>query len=169
MSKVFIQENFFPPELYNEIVQLMIQAEYDPPDKEAIERLEGSYWHTHDLPNDCDVQVEIKKLIKQKFNFDISKFISTNYTMVGAADKPRPHTDEVIGATHQCLIYMHGEESTNNGTAFYYEKNSGELELSIHVGFKQNRAIFFSSNVPHSPLQWAGNGSFRYSICNFFT
>ena len=90
--------------------------------------------------------------------------------MVGAADKPRPHTDQVIGATHQCLIYMHGEESTNNGTGFYHYNMSPEnLELSIHAGFRQNRAIFFSSDVYHSPLQWAGNGSFRYSICNFFT
>lgn len=170
MSKVFIQENFFPPELYNEIVQLMIKAEYDPPDKEFRKRLHGSYWHTHDLPNDCDVQLEIKKLIKQKFNFNVSKFLGTTYTMVGAADRPRPHSDEVIGATHQCLIYMHGEESTNNGTGFYhYNVSPEDLELSIHVGFKHNRAIFFSSDVYHSPLQWAGNGSFRYSIGNFFT
>jgi len=88
--------------------------------------------------------------------------------MVGASDKPRPHTDEKMGATHQCLIFMCGEESTNNGTGFYSEKNLDELELSIHVGFKKNRAIFFSSDVFHSPLQWAGNGSIRYSICNFF-
>ena len=64
---------------------------------------------------------------------------------------------------------MHGEESTNNGTGFYHEVSPGNLELSMHIGFKHNRAIFFSSDVYHSPLQWAGNGSFRYSICNFFT
>jgi len=169
VSQIFIQENFFPIELYNEIVQLMIQAEYNPPGKENIEMHQGSYWHTHVLPNDCDVQIEIKKLIKQKFYFNVSKFIQSTYTMVGAADIPRPHTDEAIGATHQCLIYMHGEESTNNGTGFYHKVSSNHHELSIHVGFKCNRAIFFSSDIFHAPLQWAGNGSFRYSICNFFT
>ena len=168
LSKVYIEENFFPLEVYNKIVQQMISVEYIPP---TVDKIKGSYWHTHILPNHCDVQNQIKKLIQQKFNFNVSSFIESIYTMVGASDKPRPHTDISIGATHQCLIYMHGEESTNNGTGFYHKIDRGEkvlLELSIHVGFKHNRAIFFSSDVFHSPLQWAGNGSFRYSICNFF-
>jgi len=169
VPQVFIQENFFSTKLYNEIVQLMIQAEYTPPPKEDIERLQGSYWHTHNLPNDCDVQIEIKKLIKEKFYFNVSNFSDSMYTMVGASDKPRPHKDEKNGCTHQCLIFMHGEESTNNGTGFYHMVSPKDLQLSIHVGFKCNRAIFFTSDVIHSPLQWAGNGSFRYSICNFFT
>ena len=147
----------------------MIKAEYNPPSKERIETHQGTYWHTHTLPNNCDVQVEIKKLIKEKFNFKVSKFIESAYTMVGASDKPRPHTDKSCNVTHQCLIYMHGEESTNNGTGFYHEVSPEQLELSIHVGFKCNRAIFFTSDVIHSPLQWSGNGSFRYSIGNFFT
>ena len=169
MSKVFIQENFFPPELYNEIVQLMIKAEYNPPNEKEREAHKGAYWHEHTLPNDCDIQVEIKKLIKEKFNFKVSKFDYSAYTMVGVSDRPRPHTDMSRERTHQCLIYMHGEESANNGTGFYHKASSEHLELSMHIGFKQNRAIFFSSDVWHSPLQWAGNGSFRYSICNFFS
>jgi hypothetical protein len=169
MSKIFIEENFFPLDTYNKIVPQMISLDYAPPDKERRDALKGCYWHTHTLPQNCDVQNEIKKLIKQKFNFKISKFIQSTYTMVGATDTPRPHTDKHGGSTHQCLIYMHGEESTNNGTGFYHQKEHDELELSIHAGFKLNRAIFFTSDVNHAPLQWAGNGSFRYSICNFFT
>tara|TARA_R100001509_G_C4805947_1_gene194733 strand:- start:42 stop:551 length:510 start_codon:yes stop_codon:yes gene_type:complete len=169
VSQVFIQENFFPTELHKEIVQLMINTEYEPPAKEKREMHKGAYWHQHVLPNNCDVQIEIKKLIKEKFNFKVLKFIESAYTMVGASDRPRPHIDQACGTTHQCLIYMHGEESTNNGTGFYHEVSPENLELSMHIGFKHNRAIFFSSDVYHSPLQWAGNGSFRYSICNFFT
>ena len=168
LSKVFVEENFFPLNIYNEIVQQMISVEYVPPNKRKIKNQEGCYWHSHDLVNNCDVQNQIKVLINKKFNFKISNFFYSSYTMVGANDKPRPHTDEKYGVTHQCLIFMHGEESTNNGTGFYHRKNSKEAELSIHVGFKKNRAIFFSSDVLHSPLQWAGNGSFRYSIANFF-
>tara|TARA_R100000541_G_scaffold33642_3_gene42244 strand:- start:73 stop:516 length:444 start_codon:yes stop_codon:yes gene_type:complete len=147
----------------------MISVEYVPPHADKIKEHNGSYWHTHILPNNCDVQKNIQNLIKDKFNYTIKEYLETTYTMVGASDMPRPHTDEAMGATHQCLIYMSGEESTNNGTGFYHEKNIGNHELSIHVGFKHNRAIFFSSDVLHSPLQWAGNGSFRYSIGNFFT
>lgn len=168
MSKVFIEENFFPTEIYNEIVQQMIQVEYVPPTKERIEALEGSYWHTHDLPHGCDVEKEVSKLVKEKFNFNINKILNSTYTMVGASDKPRPHTDEAIGATHQCLIYMHGEVANNNGTGFYHQVEPGIYDLSIHVGFKPNRAVFFSSDVVHAPLQWAGNGVFRYSFCSFF-
>tara|TARA_Y100001963_G_scaffold140786_1_gene208225 strand:- start:127 stop:657 length:531 start_codon:yes stop_codon:yes gene_type:complete len=169
VSKIFIQENFFPLTTYNEIVHQMLEVAYFPPDKDKIEEYQGSYWHTHTLPNQCDVQKQIAILIAKKFNFNVSTFKESSYTMVGASDKPRPHTDKDIKTTHQCLIYMYGEESTNNGTGFYHEKSKNKHELSIHVGFKQNRAIFFSSDVWHSPLQWAGNGSFRYSICNFFT
>jgi len=169
LSKVFIEENFFPLDIYNKIVQQLYSVEYNPPDKNKTEEHKGSYWHKHKLPNGCDVQKQMVKLIQEKFNFIISEFVrSSIYTMVGASDRPRPHTDAAMGATHNCLIYMHGEESTNNGTGFYHRTGTGELELSIHVGFKHNRAIFFSSDVIHSPLQWAGNGSFRYSICNFF-
>ena len=168
MSKIFVEENFFPLDIYNEIVQQMISVEYAPPHVDKVQEYKGSYWHTHDIPNDCDVQNKIKDLIQQKFNFNVSNFLTTNYTMVGASDVPRPHIDMSSKITHQCLIYMHGEESTNNGTGFYHEKN-GNQELSIHVGFKCNRAIFFTSDVFHSPLQWSGNGSFRYSIGNFFT
>lgn len=168
LSKVFIEEDFFPVSIYNEIVQQMISVEYFPPSKDRIKDHNGSYWHEHILSNNSDVENKVKELIQKKFNFNISKFIQSTYTMVGASDMPRPHTDLKSGATHQCLIYMHGEESTNNGTGFYHKKNNEELELSVHVGFKQNRAIFFSSDVFHSPLQWAGNGSWRYSLANFF-
>ena len=168
LSKVFVKDNFFSLNIYNEIVQQIISVEYIPPNQEKIKKHGGCYWHDHDLPKNSDVQNEVKILINKEFNFKISNFLYSSYTMVGANDKPRPHTDEKMGATHQCLIFMYGEESTNNGTGFYHRKNSAEAELSIHVGFKKNRAIFFSSDVLHSPLQWAGNGSFRYSICNFF-
>ena len=169
LSKVCIEENFFPLDIYNEIVQQILSVEYIPIEKARVPDYGEAYWFTSKLPDDCDVQKQLVKLIQEKFNFIISEFVrSSIYTMVGASDRPRPHTDAAMGATHNCLIYMHGEESTNNGTGFYHRTGTGELELSIHVGFKHNRAIFFSSDVIHSPLQWAGNGSFRYSICNFF-
>ena len=171
MSREFIEEDFFPLNIYDEIVQQLMTVEYGVPNKYNTKIHEGCYWHEHILKNNCDVQNEIKKLVDKKFNFNINNFIQSIYTMVGANDMPRPHQDMNTGATHQCLIYMYGEESANNGTGFYHETGTTdekEYELSIHTGFKKNRAVFFSSDIIHSPLQWAGNGSFRYSICNFF-
>jgi hypothetical protein len=165
VSKIFVQENFFDKQIYEDIVNQMINTEYDPPSVDYRKALEGSFWHKHELPQGCELQTEIKKLIKNYFNHEVKEFVSpTLYTMVGASDKPRPHVDEAGKPEFQCIIYMHGPESINNGTGFYSEN-----ELNIHVGFKPNRAIFFSSDVYHTPLQWNGNGSFRYSICNFFT
>jgi hypothetical protein len=63
---------------------------------------------------------------------------------------------------------MLGPESINNGTGFFERREKGPGQISLHVGFKHNRAIFFSADNYHSPLQWSGNGSFRYSINNFF-
>ena len=164
MSKVFVKDNFFPADFYQKLVQEMISLEYAPQREEKRKQLEGCYWHSFNVPYNAPVQNKIKDLIKENFNFEISDFLETTYTMVGAADKPRPHTDWQSGCTHQCLIYMYGEQSVKNGTGFYRD-----TQLSMHVGFVQNRAIFFSSDVFHAPLQWAGNGSFRYSIGNFFT
>ena len=107
VSKIFIQENFFPLTTYNEIVHQMLEVAYFPPDKDKIEEYQGSYWHTHTLPNQCDVQKQIAILIAKKFNFNVSTFKESSYTMVGASDKPRPHTDKDIKTTHQCLIYMY--------------------------------------------------------------
>ena len=111
--------------------------------------------------------------MKKYFFYEIEKFTSpSSYTMVGATDPPKPHRDN-LGAyvpKYQLIVYMLGPESINNGTGFY---DVGDVqghhgEISVHVGFTPNRAIFFSSDTIHSPLQWAGNGSFRYSINNFF-
>jgi|TARA_R100001126_G_scaffold17201_1_gene8003 hypothetical protein len=164
VSKVFVVEDFFPNNLHDEIVQKMLTCSYGPPAKDQREHYDGAYWHFHKLSKGCAVQIKIKEFIKKHFLYDVKTFTTTDYTMVGATDKPRPHVDLELGCTHQCLIYMHGPESVNNGTGFYKDG-----QLNIHVGFKPNRAIFFSSDVFHTSLQWSGNGSFRYSIANFFT
>ena len=58
-----------------------------------------------------------------------------------------------------------------NGTGFYTPDPKNELKfyLNLNVGFKENRAIFFSSDNWHSSMQWSGESSWRYSIANFMT
>ena len=50
----------------------------------------------------------------------------------------------------------------------FERREKGPGQISLHVGYKHNRAKFFSADNYHSPLQWSGNGSVRYSINNFF-
>ena len=173
MSKIFVQENFFDDKAYQEIVHEMISLDYSPAAKESRESFKACYWHYRELPEECDVKTEIKKLVKQYFNYKIEKFVLPSiYTMVGATDSPKIHTDtnQIEGHVpkYQLIIYMLGPESINNGTGFFERREKGPGQISLHVGFKHNRAIFFSADNYHSPLQWSGNGSFRYSINNFF-
>ena len=58
-----------------------------------------------------------------------------------------------------------------NGTGFYTRDSEDTLKfhLNLNVGFKENRAVFFSSDNWHSPMQWSGESSWRYSIANFMT
>ena len=117
----------------------MINTEYDPPGVDYRKALEGSFWHKHELPQGCELQTEIKKLIKNYFNHEVKEFVSpTLYTMVGASDKPRPHVDEAGKTQFQCIIYMHGPESINNGTGFYNDNG----ELYHHIGFVETLLCF---------------------------
>ena len=116
MSKIFVQDNFFPQKEYSIICEELLNIHYVVPDKVKREIQGGTYWHTHTLPSRCEVKDLIRNLIKKYFLFTTnSKKHKTMYTMVGATDKPRPHIDDCEA---QCLIYMIGDEKLNNGTAF---------------------------------------------------
>ena len=170
---IAIKDNFFEEKQHTSIMNDMLNASYDPPPTGNVKGNQGCYWFGHVLPQECEVQNLIKGLIKKHFNFKIKDFVvPTFYTMVGATDKGRPHRDITMkgqkGApTHQCIIYVKGDEKMNNGTGFYKMIND-EAFLVDHIGFKQNRAIFFNSRFYHCPTHYAGDSSWRYAISNFF-
>jgi len=74
-----------------------------------------------------------------------------------------PHQDH---ADFNCLIYLLGNPLINNGTGFYIDQGEEQI-LNSHVGFKENRALFFDAKIYHSPLQFAGNSTPRYIMANF--
>jgi len=169
MSKIFVQDDFFPEKELNIIKTEMLNVEYTPPPEKNVKFFQGIYWHNHHLPQFCEVKDLIQSLIKKYFYYKVKrKTHSSLYTMVGTTDKPRPHLDKV---DVQCLIYVIGDNKLNNGTGFYKKTKEGDYSLHSHIGFKENRAIFFTSDNMHAPLHWAakeGESSWRYSICNFF-
>ena len=63
MSKVWIEENFFPLDIYREIVQQILSVEYVPILPEIVPDYGKAYWFTSLLPDDCDVQKQMVKLI----------------------------------------------------------------------------------------------------------
>jgi|TARA_R110000796_G_scaffold46675_2_gene112875 hypothetical protein len=62
-------------------------------------------------------------------------------------DHFKPHVDYEIPGDPiiNILIMISGPTAVTNGTVFY---SDGELDM--HVGFKENRAVMFPSNIFHS-------------------
>tara|TARA_R100001460_G_scaffold71998_1_gene112695 strand:+ start:1767 stop:2267 length:501 start_codon:yes stop_codon:yes gene_type:complete len=150
-----IKDNFIEEKLYKSIYDKVLHLPYKPN--------VGSRYYFHGAPVEKDVanyvREECEKLSGKKF---IEKY--TSYGMVTGID-PIVHCDydEEI-CTHQVLVYIRGDEGLHRGTGFYVN-NNGTQELNTHVGFRQNRAIFFDSKNYHSPLIWSDdNKSKRFSI-----
>jgi len=62
------------------------------------------------------------------------------------------------------LLFVKGEPLLNNGTGFL---TNGEL--SSHIGFIENRALFFNgSKIMHGDLQSFGESSPRYTLNIFY-
>ena len=160
-----VKNNFFDENDHLKLKQQLLNIEYDPPNSYKREVYKGSYWHQRDVQTDSEIGNLIKDKINQHFNFKINRFDAIHFTMVGAKDALRPHTDLTENVTHQCLIYIAGDNSIYSGTGFFVEK---EL-LDAAIGFRENKAIFFNSRTKHSPLHaLQQSGEWRYSIATFF-
>ena len=73
------------------------------------------------------------------------------------------HVD--TGSDYNFLLYLKGDPLLNNGTGFYTEEGN----LSSHIGFLENRAIFFNGNkIGHTDLQSFGDSTPRYTLNIFY-
>lgn len=107
---------------------------------------------------------EVVKKIKKFSNFSV-KQMTSSYFLSFPNTPAIPHADPGL---YNCLIYLVGDKLVNNGTGFYEKiDDKGNFSLHTHIGFKENRAIFFDSSIGHSPLQFAGNSTPRYVMANF--
>ena len=78
--------------------------------------------------------------------------------------EPLFHTDDDKGNVANFLLFVKGEPLLNNGTGFLYNE-----KLSSHIGFVENRALFFNgSKISHSDLQSFGDSSNRYTLNIFY-
>ena len=78
--------------------------------------------------------------------------------------EPLFHMDADDGVCAIFLLFVKGEPLLNNGTGFLYDQ-----QLSSHIGFVENRALFFNcSKILHSDLQALGESSPRYTLNIFF-
>ena len=166
---IHIKDNFLDNELhkliYDKIPFYMYSDNYNYHNKEnkLVEEENGKPKH---LFYGAEVEKHIADHIREKCeNLYNKKFVEnyTAYTMV-ARTTPMVHRDLSDYTSHQIIIYIRGDESLHRGTGFYV-KNNDTHELNTHIGFKENRAVFWESSTYHSPLIWSDeNQSKRFSI-----
>ena len=170
-NNIYVQDNFFKKDflkkLQTEIINLEFKSRYNDistlADKDSpSNNLYQRNYHHVSLSGSSPVVHEVVKNIKQYFNYSV-KEMTSNYFLSFPDTPPIPHED---GSEYNCLIFIVGDKLINNGTGFY-EKVDKKYQLHSHVGFKENRAIFFDSKIWHSPLQFAGNSTPRYVMANF--
>ena len=122
----------------------------------------GHYGFTYEFPLENIKNDPILSKVKKSFGIGKNmKEYLVRFHLRYNTNKPLPHYDE---NTYVFLLYLKGEPLLNNGTGFLHNN-----ELSAHVGFVENRALFFNgSKIWHSDLQSFGDSSERYTLNVFY-
>jgi len=105
------------------------------------------------------------KLIKQYF-FPHRNLEPISVSAHSRQNKEEPlfHVDDDKANVANFLLFVKGESLLNNGTGFMHNN-----ELSSHIGFVENRALFFNGmKIPHSDLQSFGDSSNRFTLNIFY-
>ena len=166
---IHIKDNFLDKEIYKSIYDKIPFYTYS--GNYGYHNIEGSLIKEQNnnpehLFYGATVEENISNYVREKCEKLYNKKFKENYTAytMVARTTPMVHTDKRTNCTHQIIVYIRGDESLHRGTGFYVN-NNGNYELNTHVGFKQNRGVFWESSAYHSPLIWSDNNqSKRFSI-----
>lgn len=106
---------------------------------------ENTYGFRYEFSIESELGQCLKKQCLKKIKYKIEK---TNECGIDKRKLTmfKPHTDEKYGIMN-LYLQIEGQTNLNHGIGFYNDNN-----LDIHVGFKENRAILFDSNISHTPL-----------------
>ena len=135
----------------------------------AIEKNKKSHYGNRFYINtDSELKNLFIKQAELKFNLKNLKIHNISGIDQRNLDHFKPHTDNNMGIVSNILIMLSGPTAVTNGTVFYSKKKEG-VELDIHVGFRENRAVMFPSDWWHS--QHASNvpNLKRYTATLFIT
>jgi hypothetical protein len=161
---IVIKDNFLKENDFKKINNNISNLSFTPNNYLGEESSDNLAWFSSKTP--IEFLEIIKNEVFNQFNKKIKNFILANYTLL-SNPKPLVHKDDGNNVNWQLLLYIKGDSSITNGTGFYVKKNNETFELNTHIGFKENRAIFFKAGNWHSPLQWSGEYSKRYSFISF--
>ena len=157
---VMYVDNFLSPETLKSLQENFLNLEYG-----EVKNPGGQvYGHRHTLSHSFHSD-PLLTLIKEYF-FPNRNLVPTSVSAHLRQNNKEPlfHVDTNNGNTANFLLFVKGEPLFNNGTGFAYNN-----QLSSHIGFVENRALFFNgSKILHSDLQSFGESSERYTLNIFY-
>ena len=106
---------------------------------------DNTYGFRQYIDLNSNIFFDIKNECLKKFKYKIKKAKSLCLDK-RKLTKFKPHTDDKVA---KIILYfqIEGQTNLNHGIGFYTNSN-----LDIHIGFKENRAVLFNSNLLHTPL-----------------
>ena len=162
-NRIIIQDNFFSKKMLDKIKIDLSHQKFNNRATEHKNTLYQKIYFQVKLTKKHPVVIETIKNLKKKFNLSCSKIMSY-YFLSTKHEQATPHNDSLN--EYNCLIYLKGNNLINSGTGFYDIINN-KYQLNTHVGFKENRAIIFDSNIYHTSLQFNDGCGTRYCLANF--
>ena len=157
---VMYVDNFLSKETLESLQNNLVNLEY-----KLIKNNNGQiYGYRHTFPKSFHNDA-LLKLIKDYFFPERNLVpISVSAHLRQNDKEPLFHLDTAKGNVANFLFFVKGEPLLNNGTGFMKEN-----QLSSHIGFVENRALFFNgSKILHSDLQSFGDSSSRYTLNIFY-
>ena len=167
-----IVDNFFEDILFKNIQnhissKLFYQPRYLPYTTEKNK--DSCYGMRFVLKQDPNLLKTFINQTEKKFKIKIKKTHKDCGVDIRNLENFVPHIDSPIGAKINILIMLKGPTAVTNGTVFYHGDVKGHVELDIHVGFRENRAILFPSDWIHSAHANNQPELKRYSASLFIT
>jgi hypothetical protein len=146
---ITIIDNFLEEDFFNFVKNFSksIHVKYTPMyfDKTIEKNDENTYGLRQSINLNDKICTVIKDKCLEKFKYKIIEFTECGLDK-RKLTRFKPHTDTKLGIMN-FYLQVEGKTNLNHGIGFYTENN-----LDIHIGFKENRAVLFDSNLLHSPL-----------------
>ena len=157
---VMYVDNFLTQETLESLQETLQTISYN-----VVKNPDGQvFGHRHTFPKSFHSDPLLKLIKDYFFPHRNLEPISVSAHLRINKKEPLFHVDNDKENIANFLFFVKGEPLLNNGTGFM---NNGQL--SSHVGFVENRALFFNGNkIWHSDLQSFGESSSRYTLNIFY-
>jgi len=141
----FLDKNFFE---FLKNFSKSNQVKYKPQYFEGtlIKNEQNTYGLRHEINLNDKIIFNLKNKCLEKFKYKIVEITECGLDRRKLTNF-KPHVDDKVALVN-FYLQIEGQTKLNHGIGFYTNEN-----LDIHIGFKENRAVLFNSNICHTPLK----------------